>query len=56
MPRRILGRDWSDLYVARCGEVLSTYAIGVDHEKTCRDCAARDMENQPEESPDGEED
>ena len=34
----MIGQNYSDIYVAACGEVLPTRYSGVEHEKNCRQC------------------
>ena len=32
--------SYQDVYVAACGEIFTSYALGRDHEKSCPSCQA----------------
>lgn len=34
----MIGRDYQELYVAICGEVLQNWSEGKDHEQNCYKC------------------
>lgn len=34
----MIGRDFSDIYVAACGEPFDTRKQGVEHERRCGEC------------------
>ena len=35
----MIGRDFSDIYIAACGEHFDMYRQGIEHEKYCPACA-----------------
>lgn len=36
----MIGYDREKFYSTLCGQVLPTYALGIDHERTCQACRA----------------